>query len=256
MELFYIILITFFGLAWGSFLSVVIWRVDDARSIIFGRSKCTHCKQTLKWYDLVPLISYGLLCGRCRKCGEKISLLYPLIEIITGTIVLLLYFYVGLGWVAVVAWLIFSVLIVTLGYDAIHMLIIDQVVWLGVALVIVFHLISKSTDVSWLSVLPDFGIGLAIGLGVPLALMLMGRGRWMGEGDVMVGALIGLFLGYPNIIVAYVLAFILGSLYGVGLIIFSQKKLKDAVAFGPFLVIGTIAAFFFGAKLIGWYLGI
>ena len=251
-----IFLVIIFGLMWGSFLSVVIWRVDDLRSIIVGRSKCPHCEQKIKWYDLVPLISYGILRGRCRQCGAKISSLYPTIELISAVVAFLVYQKFGLSWEALIVWLIISTMVVTLGYDAIHMLVVDQVVWIGIVLVVVYQLVAKTPDTSWLAMGSTLGYGLLIGLGLPLLLVLMGRGKWMGEGDVMLGAMIGLFVGYPNIIVAYVIAFITGALFGISLLIAARKNLKDAVAFGPFLVLGSIVAFFYGRQLIDWYLGI
>src|SRR3972149_6209593 len=111
------LLVVIFGLAWGSFLNVVIWRIDDVRSIFWGRSRCVSCKAKISWYDLVPIISYGILRGRCRKCGKKLSLLYPLIEFIVAVLAYIVYHRFGLSWDVVLLWLVFSVLIITLGYD-------------------------------------------------------------------------------------------------------------------------------------------
>jgi leader peptidase (prepilin peptidase)/N-methyltransferase len=247
--------IILFGLAWGSFLNVVIWRIDDLKSILWSRSRCVHCKTTIKWYDLVPVISYGILRGRCRKCREKLSILYPIIETATAILAYLVYCRFGLSWDVILLWMVFSVLIVTLGYDIIHMLIVDQVVWVGVIFAVAWQLMHLGLG-DWHKLLVTLGLGAGIGVVIPLILVLLGRGKWMGEGDVMVGLLVGLLVGYPLVLVAFVLAFFIGSIYGLGLILLSRKSLKDAVPFGPFIVLGSLVALFYGQNIIDWYLTI
>lgn len=250
------ILITIFGILWGSFLTVVVWRVDDLKSIFVSRSRCTDCEEEIGWYDLVPILSYGILRGKCRKCGKKISTLYPLMEVLTGLVFYLTYTNFGMSIESLLLVLIFSILIVTLGYDAIHMMIVDQFVWLGVALVVIYQFIAVNDWLLWRHVLALVGWGGLIGVSFPALLVLMSRGKWMGEGDISLGLLAGLFVGFPKIILAYILAFIAGSIYGLALMAIRRKKMSDPVPFGPFLVLGSIVAFYAGSRIIEWYLNI
>jgi len=250
------ILVVVLGLMWGSFLSVVIWRLDDWRSISTGRSKCVHCDKPLPWYDLIPLVSYGLLRGRCRQCRQRISALYPVLEIVSAALFVLLYSRFGVSWEAGLLLLVFSTMIVTFGYDAVHLLIVDQVVWVGLVLAAGWQLQRIAATGDWRGAGLLVVWGLLLGAGIPLVLVLLGRGQWMGEGDVMLGLLAGVLLGYPNVLVAYFAAFLVGSIYGIGLIILARKKVRDAVPFAPFLVVGSMLAFFYGTEIVNWYTGI
>lgn len=256
MQYLYLVFIFIFGLLWGSFLTVVIWRIDDLKTIFTDRSRCVNCKSEIAWYDLIPIISYGILRGRCRKCKHKISSIYPLIEFLTAATFVLVFLYAGVSWQSLFLIVIFSTLIVTLGYDAIHMLIVDQVVWLGLVIVVLYRLCFFGDWNNWINLLSNVGWGALIGIAVPLIVVFIGRGKWMGEGDVSLGLMIGILVGFPNILVAYIFAFILGSIYGLLLMAFNRKDIKDPIPFGPFLIIGSLIAFFAGAFLINWYIQI
>lgn len=253
MEIYLLILSAVLGLCWGSFLTVVIWRIDDLKSIFQTRSRCTNCEAEISWYDLVPLISYGILRGRCRHCKQKISGVYPLIETLTAVIFVLLFLNYGISWMALLLVFVFSSLVVNLGYDAVHMLIVDQFVWIGVILTALYQILNITDWTDWKTIGINIGLGILIGVAIPAILVFIGRGKWMGEGDISLGLLAGLLVGYPNILVAYILAFIIGSLYGITVIILKRNNIKDAVPFGPFLVLGTTAAFFAGDTIINWY---
>lgn len=255
MEYYFYILIVALGLCWGSFLTVVIWRIDDLRSIFVDRSRCTQCKREIRWYDLAPLISYSILRGRCRYCKEKIPLLYPIIELIMGALTLLIFMTFGFSWASLVIFIIFSLLVVTLGYDILHMMIIDTVVWTGVVLAILWQFLMRG-EANWVMMLIPVGIGALIGFGIPLILVIVSHGKWMGEGDVGLGLMVGVLLGYPNVLVAYITAFITGAICGIILVGVRGRNMKDAIPFGPFLVIGALVAFFAGDSLVDWYLKI
>lgn len=250
------ILVFIFGLVWGSFLNVVIWRFDDFKTIAQGRSKCPYCGYTLEWYDLIPLISYGILRGKCRKCEHKISSMYPVIEFITGIAVFLIYLHFGFVWQSLLLLLVVSVLMVTFGYDAIHMQISGFLMWIGIVTVLVWRLATLSQLSAWPELLPVVGWGAAVGIALPLILVVISRGQWMGDGDILLGTLIGVLAGYPSIFVAYFIAFVSGSVYGLILVAIKGKSLKDAVPFGPFLVIGALTAFFYGGQIVNWYMNL
>lgn len=254
MDYIYYIFVFIFGLLWGSFLTVVVWRIDDLKSIFIDRSRCVDCKSEIMWYDLIPLISYGILRGRCRKCKHKISSIYPIIELLTAITFILIYIYAGISLQSVLLALIFSLLIVTLGYDSIHMLIVDQIIWLGIILAIVYQLLNYGDWNNWIYLLQTVGWGALIGIAVPLLVVFIGRGKWMGEGDVSLGLMIGIIVGFPNILVSYIVAFVSGSIYGLLLVAIKRKSIKDPVPFGPFLIIGSLVAFFAGNYLINWYM--
>lgn len=251
---FYILAIAF-GLCWGSFLTVVIWRIDDVKSIITDKSRCTQCNKELKWYDLFPIVSYGILKGKCRYCQKNIPLLYPIVELLMGSLTLFLFIRFGFSWDFLILFFVFSLLIVTLGYDILHMMVVDIIIWLGIALALAWQIMSKG-DASWIKLIATVGYGVLIGFALPLILVIISRGKWMGEGDISLGIMAGILLGYPNILIAYIIAFISGAIVGLLLITFRGRKMNDAIPFGPFLVLGSVVAFFAGNAIVTWYLNI
>ncbi|MDO8260776.1 MAG: prepilin peptidase [Candidatus Magasanikbacteria bacterium] len=270
MLYYYIILFFIFGLIVGSFLSVVISRLETGESIFIGRSKCPGCKKKIKSYDLVPLLSFMVLKGRCRHCEKKISLFYPLVELATGALFALLYWrfadvFAGLNLYLFLGLhlLILAALIVVFFYDWFYYIIPDKVlipVGLVVLVVAVINvLFAKQSGLDFFIYSPNIlnlVLGLIIGGGFFLFLVLISREKWMGWGDVKLGAFLGLFLGYPSILVALFFAFILGSIASVVLVLLKKKKMKDIIPFGPFLVLGGLIALFAGRFIVNWYLGI
>ena len=248
------VLLTISGLIWGSFLGAVVWRLDDIKTIFKSRSKCDHCDAELNWYDIIPLVSFGILRGKCRKCRKNISFLYPLIEILTAALFVMVYLKWGISYEAILLVLILSTAIVTLGYDAIHMQIIDQVVWLGIVLTLVLDaIVSKG---QYWEALRIYGYGALIGVGLPIILVVPSKAKWMGEGDILIGLLVGLLVGFPGVLVALIIALLTGSIFGVGQIILKRKTIKDPIAFGPFMILGAMLAYFAGSNIISWYMGL
>ena len=250
------LLIVILGVVWGSFLTTVIWRVDNLPSIFRSRSRCTSCSEKIAWYDLIPILSFVMLRGRCRKCHKSLSFIYPFVEIISGIIFYLVYSLYAISWPSLLLVVIFSLFIVILGHDAIFMVVDDKVVYIAIALVVVYNVVVLHDHLAWVDLLKSGGLGLFIGIAIPATLVIVSKGRWMGEGDISLGALMGVFLGFPNIIVAYVLAFALGSVAGLALIAFGRKKIRDPLPFGPFLVPSTVVVFFWGEQIVNWYLKI
>ncbi|MEK9156014.1 MAG: prepilin peptidase [Patescibacteria group bacterium] len=242
-----LILSVLLGLAAGSFLNVVIARIDDLHSIWRGRSHCPNCKKNLAWYDLVPLLSFALLKARCRHCSQPISWQYPLVEAGFALVVTLLYLEFGFSWHLLFYGAVFALLAVVFVYDLLRQLIPEEFAWATLGLTLLF---------GWYFGNMGFGQSLAGGLiggGVPGLLVLVSRERWMGSGDIKIGAILGLLLGYPLVILGLFLSFVLGSVLGVGLIAFGGKKLKDALPFAPFLIVAMLLALVSGRSIINWY---
>ncbi len=243
-----------FGLIYGSFLNVVILRWDDWMSIITGRSSCPSCKNNLRWFDMVPVLSFLTLAGRCRYCQKPISWQYPVVELGTAILVAVGYqtiFSAGLtdatgAVIAFLAYLVVVGLLVSVFFhDLYEMLVPDVMGYILLVAAAVFGVIYYG----WLDTL----YGLLVGV-VPIALLVYpSGGRWMGEGDVKIAAGIGAFVGWPVAIVFLLLSFFLGGLYGVFGLTVGKVKMKTAVPFAPFLIVGGLLAFFYGQTLIAWY---
>jgi prepilin signal peptidase PulO-like enzyme (type II secretory pathway) len=216
------------GLIVGSFLNVVISTLGGERKNVLGRSECDHCERTLKWYELIPLFSFLWARGLSLCCKKKISWQYPLVELATG---LLFVFWAS----SVFDFVFLSVLLVILVYDWKKMLVPDVIVLPAILLAAVLNFSN------W----PAFGIAA----GFFALLVVVSRERWMGWGDVEIAALMGFLLGFPDILLALLLAFVIGAIYGIILICLKGKKLKSEIPFGPFLVIGTLILMHGGLSL-------
>lgn len=207
------------GLCLGSFLNVVICRLGRGGKILFSRSQCPRCQKVLEWFELIPVFSFVIQKGRCRRCRKKISVQYPLVELATGVLFVLF----GFDWLK----LFFSaVLIVVFVYDLKHYLIPDKVIYPALAIGVIFGWRN------WLAFL--------IAGGFFLILVLVSRERWMGWGDVKLATLMGLILGWPDVLTALMIAFVSGALVGLSLILLKKKTMKSQIPFGPFLAGATI----------------
>jgi len=274
------LIIFIFGLAVGSFLNCIIYRLQTDESFLIKRSYCPDCKKTLSWPDLIPLLSFLFLKGKCRYCQRPISLQYPLVELATG----IFFIFITFQWLNghLVNWLNFfyflfviSVLIVIFVSDLRYYIIPDKVIYPAIGVTFIYRLLEIWNQSIKLLVLcsaehPNLFecSGLGFGIFRPLinpflsaalasafflAIILISRGRWMGWGDVKLAFFMGLLLGFPNILIALFLAFFFGAIMGIGLIIIGKKTLKSEIPFGPFLVAGTFIALFWGNSLISWY---
>ena len=244
------IFIFLFGATVGSFLNSVIYRLNSKESFIKGRSYCPSCKHKLSFFDLIPIFSFIFLLGKCRYCRKKISLQYPLVELFTGLVFILIFFKFPLSHIfSIVFYLIVSsFLIVIFVYDLKHYLILDKVIYPLIALNILYNLLFMEQGVFINSLVSALGSFLFF-----LLIFLISKGSWMGFGDVKLAFFIGLFLGYPNTAVALFLSFFIGAIIGLGLIILRKKTMKSEIPFGPFLVLSIFISLFFGAEIIGWY---
>ncbi|MEK7118915.1 MAG: prepilin peptidase [Patescibacteria group bacterium] len=234
------------GLAVGSFLNVLIDRLPKGQSVVWGRSRCDFCKKTLRWYELIPIVSFVMQKGRCRRCRKKISWQYPIVEVVTAVgFVLLLQgqaFDAHQGLALGGAWLIFSSLLVMFVADLKYQIIPDSMIIVGIIGVL------GVIGILWENILTGAGAAAFF-----LLLYFITRGRGMGLGDVKLAFLLGLLLGYPGIIVGLYAAFLTGAGVGVILMIAKRKTWKSRVAFGPFLILGAVITLVWKTQILAWW---
>lgn len=257
------------GSAIGSFLGVVVDRLLNGESIWKGRSHCDHCRHTLKWYDLLPVISFFAVKQQCRYCHKKLSWFYPLIEIITGVAFMIVGYKIfgsNLALLGVMQYLALFLYYLLLSCSFIVILFAD--IKYGI-IPITTSIFMLAVILIWYILLPFLqfnplqafilGIETNIVPGLLSALAVSGLfgiffwRKWMGLGDVMYAFLMGLILGFPKIILGLYIAFITGAIVGVALVILKMKKIKhETIPFGPFLVLGTFISMLYGDYLMGW----
>lgn len=246
------ILIFILGTMVGSFVSVLIHRIhENEGGILFGRSKCPKCAYKLRPLDLIPLFSYICTGGKCRSCKKGISLTYPALELVTGFTFLGLWSFL-LGTPALITtfyFLAFLSLIFTFFYDLKYMKISDRILLPMIILGLVMPFV-PGYPLEFMDTL----IGLAIPVGFFALQILISNGKWIGGGDLRIGALMGLLLGWQTTLVALFSAYLLGAATGLFLLTRPGFTRKSMLPFGPFLVIGIYIGFFYGSQIIEWYL--
>ncbi len=246
-----ILLAGLIGAVFGSFLNVCIlrWGAEPKESVVRPPSRCPKCGSGVAWYDNVPVVSWLVLRGRCRRCGEPISIQYPLIELATGLIWALMAWRSGPGLEALRGAVFGTILLGIAMTDARAYVIPDEFTWGGLALGLAFSLAGG------LPALGEALLGAAVGFGL---LWLVGAaGSWvlkqdaMGGGDIKMMAMVGAFLGWQGVLLTIFLGALLGSLIFVPLALAGRKQL---VPFGIFLALGAAAAYLVGPALYAWYL--
>lgn len=222
-------LIGLIGLCFGSFLNVLIYRLNNPKAPKFwqGRSICPKCKNVLKIFDNIPLLSFVFLRGKCRFCHQKISWQYPIVELFTGIITFLLFPNIYLLLIAYCFIVIFF-------SDLIYGLIPDEMIILGIILTVILSG-AKDLIVGFLTALPFF---------------IFSKFKLMGEGDIGLAFLTGLILGWPKIIIALWSAFILGGATAIILLLLRKTKLSATIPLGPFLILGTLIAALWSEKIV------
>ncbi|MBP6858026.1 MAG: prepilin peptidase [Candidatus Pacebacteria bacterium] len=243
------------GLIIGSFLNVVILRLNTGRSVAKGRSKCARCSNTLAWYELIPVLSFLHLRGKCKTCKNPISFQYPVVELVTALTFIILYTKIilslGFNFVGIVSFLgsatVASLLIVILAYDIKHKIIPDKIVYpfIIVSLISVFWRHAFTFDSS---LIPSLLAGPA--LSAPFFfLWFFSKGRAMGFGDVKLTLGIGWLLGLAGSLAVFFLSFWLGAIVGLLLMASSKASIKSEVAFAPFLIVAVFIVSIFGVTL-------
>ncbi len=268
--IFVILFLFVMGLIWGSFLNVVIWRVPHGKSPLSGRSVCEKCKHVIYWYMNIPLFSYIFLGGRCAFCHKKISIRHPIIEFLTG-IFFVWWFVVGFNFFKLVGnpwsfiqpvfWLIVGlVLFAILVIDLLYMLIP-----FGLNLLLFSLALSYRVALTGFGIMDGADLLKAVLTGAGLCLFFLGlqlATKWikhvdgLGLGDIYLAPSLGLLLGWPKIIPGMFVAFVLGSVVGVFLILLRRKKMSQYLPFGPFLIVGTAFALLWGSSVWTWYMGL
>jgi len=266
------IIIFVFGLIIGSFLNVCILRIPIAESVVLPSSHCPSCRTPIKPYDNIPVLSWLVLAGRCRKCKARISVMYPLVELSTGLLFLACYGAFGLSAEAL-KWAIFAALLIVLTItDLRERILPDRVNFIGLGLGLLLSLFTKPADgtASWLAnhlfayPPPDAALSFAdslIGAGVAGGLLWVvaegyfrARGReGMGLGDVKMMAMAGAFLGLQRALLTILLGSLLGSIIGIAVISIGRKGRDFELPFGTFLGAGAILVMFFGSAALDWY---
>ncbi len=283
-----------FGLVIGSFLNVVALRYDPEKDIfdlknLGGRSHCPKCGRTLLWYELIPVFSFIFLWGKCRTCLQKISWQYPIVEILSGLIFILpiyflnyyninyllasganIFWFYAVSAIWVLAFLSFLLLSLI---DFKFFIIPDSLniflAILGVVKISIFYLADR-TEYFYTSFLGGYSMlfglqeniwlnhftALAFGSIFFGMIIYITRGRGMGMGDLKLIAALGFLLGWPDIAFTTLASFIIGGIVGVVLMLRNQKTMKDALPFGPFIVLGVLTTIFFGESLLKLYFSV
>lgn len=241
-----------FGLVIGSFLNVVIYRLPKGVSVVWPASACGHCKQTLRWFENIPVVSWVVLGGRCARCKTRISVQYPIVEAVTGVLFALVAAMTP-DPVLMVARLIFVAgLVVLFAIDLEHQILPNVITLPGIVVGFAFALAGPP---GW----RDSLLGILLGGGVLYAIAagyyLLRREEGLGMGDVKMLAAIGAFLGWKAVLLTLVLSSFAGALIGVALIAVQRGTMKYALPFGTFLALGAVAAMLVGQPIIDWYAG-
>lgn len=245
------------GLLMGSFLNVCIYRIPNEESINFPPSHCQKCKHRLGVLDLIPILSYIGLRGKCRYCGEKISMQYLCIELFNGLAYLYCYYHFGLSIEMVLACLFVSVAIVLTLIDWRHMILPTGIIMFGSigALIIKVLLSFVHHDPR---ILINSVLGGLLGYGVVATIFYMAiklfKKEGMGYGDVRYLGMIGLYTSPSLVFLTLLIACIIGSVYGIFL--YLRNKESVAFPFGPFLSVGAVLSLFYGESLMSWYIGL
>ena len=249
-----IILIVFFGLAWGSFLNVLIYRIPLKMSLLKPPSSCPRCKEKIKVYDNIPILSFLILGGKCRNCKEKIPFSYPLVEFLTPLSFLILYSQHSLSLFFFASCLFTSALIVLGFIDFYHQILPDVITLPGLALALIYSFSRDDLNL-WQAL-----IGAAAGAGFLLlvygAYFLLRKKEGLGMGDVTMMLMIGAYLGWLQAFFTLILASFTGALVGVFFIFYKKKDLQYSLPFGTFLAPAAFFSLLWGEKIIRAYLSL
>lgn len=247
------------GLCIGSFLNVCIYRMPLEKSIVRPRSSCPGCGHMIAWYDNVPVLSYLVLGAKCRGCHARISLRYPLVELLTGILFVAVWSRFGLSWMTLVFWIMVGGLVLATFVDFDHMIIPDTVSLGGM----VFGLVASAL-VPELHGVTDIGdaliksfIGLVAGFGSLWLVSVVGKMIFkkdaMGFGDVKLLGAMGALLGVPGVVYTVLVSSLLGTIVGITLIVAGGRAWQSRIPYGPYLAAGAVSWVLGGDQLWNWY---
>ncbi len=249
-----------FGSVVGSFLNVCIYRIPRGSSIILPPSRCPACGTSIKPYNNIPIISFILLGGKCRQCGAKISLRYPLVEALNGLLYVLVLWRFGLGWHTLFLFAFWSAMIVITFIDLDFQIIPDSLTLPGIVVGLIAGSLTLPDPFDRLSLLGFRGsvIGLLSG---GLAFFLIAevsfrvlRQEAMGGGDIKMMAMVGAFLGWKSVLLTTFAGSLFGSVIGIFLMVFKRTGRRTKIPFGPFLALGALLSMFCGQEILSLYL--
>ncbi len=252
---FYISVFFLLGLCFGSFLNALVWRTWQNIRITHGRSMCPSCHRQLAWWENIPLFSFIALGGRCLVCKNNISRQYPIVEFSIGVafVIVALMRENAITFVTpelVRDWVLVLNLAFIFLYDLNHGEILDSSTIPTSLLLFLF-----SWSLGW-QTWPDMALGAVVGAGFFWLQYIMSKGKWVGGGDIRLGLLMGIILGWPNILFALMLAYVLGAIVSLVLVALKKKDLKSETPFGTYLAVATFVAMMWGGRIVGWYLSL
>ena len=254
------IVVFLFGLVLGSFMNVCIYRIPREKSIVYPPSHCTSCSSPIRFYDNIPLLSYLALGGKCRNCGVKISVIYPLVEIITAVLITLLFYKFGISSRTLLYMVITLALIVITFIDIEHMIIPNVITIPGILIGLLynaaitdwgltFRVLENLSPVTLTYLIPSIPLlnsifGIIVGGGSLLLIAYLykwiRKTEGMGMGDVKLLAMLGAFLGVNGVFFIIFVSSLVGSVVGIAIILLNKGNLKFALPFGPFISLGAI----------------
>lgn len=262
MAYFFLLFVFMFGASIGSFINVLVDRLPEEKSIN-GRSHCDFCKKQLRWYDLIPVLSFIVLGGKCRYCHKRLSKQYPIVEVLTGLIFIFIVIYqfhivdpnlsfdtmhIQSILLLITVFGIFSCLFAIFVTDLKYQIIPDEL-QIAFLLCSIFYLIITGR-INSIQDIGYYGISGAIVLFPIWFIHALTKGKGMGFGDVKLSYTIGILLGIAKGLISLYIGFVAGGIVSVFLIVLRRKKLKSKIAFGPFLILGITIMFFWGERIV------
>jgi len=247
------ILVALVGLAIGSFLNVLIYRLPREKKFVFGRSCCPSCQEPIKFYDNIPVLSYLILAGKCRSCNTKISVRYPLVEILNGSAYLFFFFQYGVTFDFLIFGFLASALIVIFFVDIDFQIIPDLITLPGMVLGLAVSFLPGGIGIA------DSLVGLVVGGGVLYLIAILGdwlfKKESMGGGDIKMTAMLGAFLGWQKVVLIFFAGAFIGLFVSIIMMIVSKNvRSTRVIPFGPFLATAAMIAIIYGDSIISFYL--
>lgn len=234
------------GLIVGSFLNVVILRLPRGESLSREPSHCPHCRHRLSPWELVPVLSFVVLRGRCRSCHRRISWQYPVVEFTTAALFVLAISLAPTFLGAALAAFVSAICVVVFAIDVRDQLILDQVMLPAMVVVMLFNIAMQRPALDWLA-------GAILGGAFFFLQYVLSHRRWVGGGDVRMGMFMGLTLGLAHTALALFLAYISGAIFAAALLLSRRKNFGSSLPFGAFLALATVITFYGGSSMITWY---
>lgn len=254
MEIFFGIMIFVLGLCVGSFINMAVYRIALKNKLIRAttrvhpynknRSFCDFCGRQLRWFDNIPVISWVVYGGKSRCCQKKLPLLYPIVELLTGILFVLNYYYLTTYLLLFLTFIILGLLVFDAVFDFKYMMLPDETAF-GLIILAGLRWVLLGTPINYIICATISALFIYI-----LHRIKIKGHQAMGDGDILLALFMGLFLGFPNTIVAFYIAFIVGAIVGVLLISLKKVKRLTPIPFGPFLILGTLVAFWWGERII------